>query len=71
MIDSKGMIRKLEGMQALGERDIELHESRNFGICGGGVDGSVGTVFWIMLFVCGRGALSRSVFLQWKMTSLF
>ena len=37
----RGMVNEFEGVQNLGERDVELHEGIGFCLCGGGgVDGS-------------------------------
>ena len=42
--DDRGMVNEFEGVQNLGERDVELHEGSGFCLCGGGgVDGSGGS----------------------------
>ena len=61
------MISEFKDMWILVGKDIELHESRVFGLCGDSVDGSVETVFRSILFVCG---LARNFFLQCKVTYL-
>lgn len=63
--DSRGMIKKVEGVQNLGERDVEFYEGRDFGL----YDGSVGSgVFRSIFLVCHRSGLFRSVNLLWKGT---
>ena len=39
--DDRGMVNEFEGVQNLGERDVELHEGRGFCLCGGGGGGGV------------------------------